>query len=98
VGGFAALLVLLTALILIPTTLPFMLRLVVACALAIAATIGVLDLFRRRSLQAARPEKIAIMDSARITNFSWRATTFELANDTFAEHFAELNETKLMEV
>jgi hypothetical protein len=33
-----------------------------------------------------------------IANFSWRATTFEFVNETFADQFRAMNEARLMEI
>jgi hypothetical protein len=54
-------------------------------------------LFQRAQQKAALPEKQAIRRSGRIVTFSWRATTFEFVNQTFAERFETLNESLLME-
>lgn len=77
--------------------LPFWLSLIIALVVATLAAIGLRDLFRRKSLTEARPQKKAILKSARMVYFSWRATTFEFENETFAQWFEELNEPGLME-
>jgi hypothetical protein len=96
--GGAALLVLILMLILLPAGLPFILRLVVALALALSAAAGVRLVFQRPLAQAARPEKQAILASAEVVHFSWRATTFRFGNEQFAQRFVDLNETLLMEI
>lgn len=77
--------------------IPFWLSLIIALVVATLAAIGLRDLFRRKSLAEARPQKKAILKSARMVYFSWRATTFEFENETFAQWFEELNEPGLME-
>lgn len=77
--------------------LPFWLSLIIALVVPTLAAIGLRDLFRRKSLAEARPQKKAILKSARMVYFSWRATTFEFENETFAQWFEELNEPGLME-
>jgi hypothetical protein len=51
---------------------------------------------RGLALKAARPEKRMILESARLANFSWRATTFEFSNEAFVERFVDLNEQLVM--
>jgi hypothetical protein len=48
-------------------------------------------------LEAAKPEKKAILASAQMVEFSWRAATFEFENEDFSDGFLELNQEKLME-
>jgi hypothetical protein len=55
-------------------------------------------LAQRAQWKAALPEKQAVRGSAKVTNFSWRATTFEFTNETFAERFEAMNESVLMEI
>jgi len=43
-------------------------------------------------------KKKAILEAGRLCDFSWRFTTFEFNDDSFAERFRALNETKLTEV
>lgn len=86
------------SLLLIPGVLPFWLRIIAALTTAILVGFGLSVLFKRKSLEAARPEKKAILDSVQMVNFSWRATTFEFDNETFARGFRELNESGLMEI
>jgi hypothetical protein len=100
----AGLLVLLFGILVLPSLIsivglfPFWLRLIFSLALAVPVVVGVWQLFKRRSLQAAKPIKLAVLNSALMTHYSWRATTFEFKNDSFAERFNELNESNLMEV
>jgi len=98
VGSALFLLALALILLLTPARLGFTLRLLIALSTATVLTTAVYLWFRRARFQAARPEKKAIRNSAGITTFSWRATTFEFNNETFAERFRDLNETLLMEI
>lgn len=99
-GRFAAIVIGLLALILgyvlSPSGMPVVIRLVIAVVLAVIAGRLIFTLFRRKSLAAAYPEKIAILDSARINHFSWRATTFCFENEEFADQFVQLNKLRLM--
>jgi hypothetical protein len=90
--------VVLPGLITIAALLPLWLRLIFSVALAVPVAVGVWQLFKRRSLRKAKPIKLAVLNSARMTHYSWRATTFEFENDVFVERFNELNESNLMEV
>lgn len=83
--------------LLLTSFLPLWLRLIIAIVVATLAAIGIRELFKRKSLAEARPQKKAILKSARMVYFSWRATTFEFENETFAHWFKKLNEPALME-
>lgn len=85
-------------LLLIPNSISAWLRLPLAVILAIVMAMAALGFFLRRSKQAARPEKLNIKNSARICEFSWRATTFEFRDELFAEIVCRLNEPQLMEL
>jgi hypothetical protein len=98
VCGVLFLLALALLLLLTPDRLDFTLRLLIALSTAAGLSTVVYLWFRRARFLAARPEKKAIRNSAGIANFSWRATTFEFNNETFAKRFRDLNETLLMEV
>ena len=98
VCGVLFLLALALILFLTPARLGFMLRLLIALLTASVLTTTVYLWYRRSYFQAARPEKKAIRNSASIANFSWRATTFEFSNETFAERFRDLNEALLMKI
>ena len=89
-----------TAIILIatPAGLSFILRLLIALLIGGGVTFGVFVFFRRAISNAALPEKKAILQSAQIETFSWRATTFSFTNDAFTERFIDLNEPFLMEI
>ena len=84
-------------LLLAPAEIALLLRLLVALALGLVLGQLTLLLFQRAQQKAALPEKQAIRRSGRIVTFSWRATTFEFVNQTFAERFETLNESLLME-
>ena len=96
VAILAGLLVLVAGYILSPGGMPAILRLILALALSLVIGMVVLTIFRRRSLAAAHQEKLAILESARLIEFSWRATTFHFQNDEFAGAFVLLNESRLM--
>lgn len=85
-------------LLLTPAGIALLLRLLVALAAGMMLGQLTLLLFRRAQQKAALPEKQAIRRSARIVTFSWRATTFEFVNPTFAERFETMNESLLMDV
>jgi hypothetical protein len=85
-------------LILLPAGIAGLFRLLVALAAAAAPATAVYAYFKRAAQAAARPAKRAILESARMRRFSWRATTFEFANDSFARQFARLNESLLMDI
>lgn len=99
-GQFVTIVVGLLALILgyvlSPSGFPVVIRLAIASVLAVIAGRVVFAFFRRKSLAAAHPEKLAILDSAQMTHFSWRATTFRFDNEEFARQFTQLNELRLM--
>jgi hypothetical protein len=102
IGRFvSALLTIVTVILafaLLPGGLPFLLRLFIALLVAAFAGLLALAYFRRRSLAAAHPEKLDILASARISHFTWRATTFYFDNDDFSRRFASMNNSRLMEV
>jgi hypothetical protein len=85
-------------LLLTPAEIALLLRLLVALATGMMLGQLTLLLFQRAQQKAALPEKQAIRRSARIVTFSWRATTFEFVNATFAERFEAMNESLLMDV
>ncbi|HSM56710.1 MAG TPA: hypothetical protein VK879_11200 [Candidatus Sulfomarinibacteraceae bacterium] len=82
--------------LLLPGWLSLAWRLLLSLALAATAGLAVLFYFRRASTQHARPEKRAILNAARLCDFSWRTTTLEFDNDLFAERFATLNEARVV--
>ena len=98
VCGILFLLALALTLLLTPAGLGFVLRLLMALLVAAVLTAAVYLWFRRLHFRAARPQKKAIRNSAGIATFSWRATTFDFSNETFAERFRDLNEALLMEI
>jgi hypothetical protein len=97
-SGLVFLFTLAIVLLLTPAELQFMVRLFIALSLSLLTAVAIFLFFRRASLKVALPHKRAIYNSAHIANFSWRATTFEFANETFAERFRSLNEPLLMEI
>ena len=96
-AGVTGIALLVAGVFLLPGVLPIWLRFFVSLVLAALIAAGVWSIFKRKSLDAARPKKKAILNSARMVEFSWRATTFQFENDEFAEWFIELNEANLME-
>jgi hypothetical protein len=96
-SGLVWLVLLAVGLLLLPAGVPFLARFLLALVIALAAAAFTFKYVRQTSLRHARPEKQAILAAARITNFSWRATTFEFANEAFAERFAAINQPQLME-
>ena len=85
-------------LLLTPAEISWLLRLVVALVLGLMLAQLAWQLFRRAQLNAELPAKKSIRQSADITHFSWRATTFEFTNETFAKRFEEMNKSLLMDV
>jgi hypothetical protein len=85
-------------LILLPAGLAGIFRLLVALVAAPVPAAAVYAYFKRAAQAAARPAKRAILESAHMRRFSWRATTFEFANDSFAKQFAHLNKSLLMDI
>jgi len=84
-------------LLLTPAAMAFILRLLIGLLGGLSAAELVFTLVRRAQRQAALPVKKEIRNSACIADFTWRATTFEFTNETFAEHFRAINEPLLME-
>lgn len=100
-GVVSGVLLLLTAVLtflLLPSALAFLLRALTALLVGGSLAWGVWAVFTRARQQAALPTKKAILNSAKMTAFSWRATVFEFSNDIFTERFKRLNEPNLMEV
>ena len=83
--------------LLTPAGLAFWLRLLLGLIVGLGVGTAVLLYFRRRALQHALPAKQAILQSAQIETFSWRAVTFTFTNETFSERFRALNQPLLME-
>jgi hypothetical protein len=77
--------------------LPLVVRLLISLSVGALTGSVVLAYFRRIRAEAALPEKKAILASAHMVEFSWRATTFEFENEAFFDKFVELNRTELME-
>lgn len=98
VAGVVLVLAAVLVLLLSPAEISLLLRLLVALALGVVLGQLTLLLFQRARQNAALPEKQAIRRSAQIVTFSWRATTFDFVNQTFAERFEAMNESLLMDV
>ncbi len=96
-AGGMAILSLAVVLFLTPAGIALSLRLLVGLLLAITLGEFIRQLFQRAQRKAMQPVKKAILQSARLTNFSWRAATFEFTDETFAERFKEINESLLMD-
>lgn len=95
VGG---LLMLFFLFIIFPKGLTIPLRVLFATVSSLAFGAVIYFYFERRRSQGAKPKKKAILSSATMSNFSWRATTFEFSNESFAQDFEELNRPNLMEI
>lgn len=85
-------------LLLLPTSLSAWLKIMSAVIVAVIIAMAILGLFLRKSKKSARPEKLQIKSAARISEFSWRATTFEFRDENYAESVCRLNEQQLMEL
>jgi hypothetical protein len=94
VGG---LLVLIILFIILPKGLTIPWRVLFATFSSLAFGAIIYFYFERRRSQGARPKKKAILSSVAMSNFSWRAATFEFNNESFAKDFEELNRPNLME-
>lgn len=97
-AGGTAVILLILGLLLTPAGLAFWLRLLLGLIVGLGVGTAVLLYFRRRALQHALPTKLAILQSAQIQTFSWRAVTFTFTNETFSERFRALNQPLLMEL
>lgn len=93
-----AILIFLPFTFLLAGTMPLWLNLLVSAVAAALAAIGAWTLFKKRAAARARPEKLVVLNSARMDTFSWRATTFAFENANFAERFMDLNRSLLMQV
>lgn len=98
VAGFALLVTWTAVLIALPPELGFWGRALVSLLVAAGGTAVVLALFRYKIKAAITPEKKALLQSARIETFSWRATTFAFENEQFKQQFATINQPLLMEI
>ncbi|HRQ38932.1 MAG TPA: hypothetical protein PLD25_13575 [Chloroflexota bacterium] len=98
VGGVAFLVTLFAMYIVLPPGLATAVRLLAAVMMGGVVTAVIFAIFRRQIRQVYLPEKKAVLQSARIENFSWRATTFAFENEEFAQRFVTLNESLLMEI
>ncbi|MBK7915537.1 MAG: hypothetical protein IPJ94_04640 [Chloroflexi bacterium] len=97
-AGITAVILLALGLLLTPAGLAVWLRLLVGLVAGLGGGTAVLLASRRLALQKALPAKLAILQSAQIETFSWRAVTFTFTNETFSERFRALNQPLLMEL
>lgn len=98
VGGAAFLVTLFAVFIILPPGLATAVRLLAGVAMGGVVTAVIFAIFRRQIRQVYLPQKKAVLQSARIENFSWRATTFAFENEEFAQRFVAINESLLMEI
>ena len=94
----AALIIAIIVFFILGGILPLIVRLLISLSVGALTGAVVLAYFRRMRAEAALPEKKAILASAQMVEFSWRATTFEFENEAFFEKFVELNQPELMEI
>ena len=78
--------------------LPIVVRLLISATSGAVVGFILLTTFRRLRADAALPEKKAVLASAQMVEFSWRATTFAFENEEFFDKFRALNQEELMEV
>lgn len=98
VGGLALLVTFVAVLIALPPGIALWARGSLALLAAAAVTAVFLTIFRYKTQSAYLPEKRAVLNAARIQNFSWRATTFAFENEEFKRRFVAINEPLLMEI
>ncbi|MCP4360753.1 MAG: hypothetical protein GY796_22320 [Chloroflexi bacterium] len=98
ISGAVFLLLLGIGLLVAPASLPFLLRLLMVGLGTIMATTVTHAFFKRQIRKTYLPPKQAVLNAARIENFTWRATTFAFENETFSQRFREINEPLLMEI
>lgn len=98
IAGAALVVVLLAFYLVLPPSLPGSLRWLIAVGGAFLVTAVIFIFVQHKVQETYLPEKQAVLNAARITEFSWRATTFEFEDDTFSQRFVELNEPLLMEI
>lgn len=98
VSGAAFLVTLFAVFVILPPGLTTAVRLLAGVMVGGVVTAVIFAIFRRQIHQVYLPEKKAVLQSARIKNFSWRATTFAFENEEFAQRFVALNESLLMEI
>jgi ABC-type multidrug transport system fused ATPase/permease subunit len=97
-SSLTAVIVFLAVILVSPGGFSLVFRLAIALTLALIVAFIIFSYFRSKRRAAALPEKRAILDSALMSDFSWRATTFEFTSEGFATRFENLNQSKLMEV
>jgi succinate dehydrogenase/fumarate reductase cytochrome b subunit len=102
IGKFVAIGMLLfgtaVTLLLTPAQLSFMTRLMGSLFIGLLSGTAVYALFHHLSNRATLPQKKAILNTAHITSFSWRTTTFAFTNETFTERFKSINKSLLMHI
>lgn len=91
-----AFVILVTGFFLLPAEFPGWFRFSSAAILSLLIASGLRGIYLQRSAEMAHREKKAILRSAKITDFSWRITTFFFSRDDFSEHFTDLNQEKIM--
>lgn len=96
-GAVSFVLGLILLLLFLPGWLAFVPRLLLAALIAGAVGLAATLYFRRRSAEKARPEKLEVLNAARLADFSWRATTFEFESEQYAGEFIALNQDKLLD-
>lgn len=78
--------------VLLPADLLLGLRLLLVLVPAGIIANAIRQNIQHNSLKRARPEKQEILNAAKIVTFSWRTTTFDFANETFAAKVMALNQ------
>jgi len=97
VAAISAVFVALIALLLLPASIAFWLRLLFSLIGAVIVVVIVRRLFQGIIYRAALPEKSAVRESAKLESFSWRTATFVFTNESFVDRFIDLNEPLLIE-
>ena len=82
----------LLGLLLLPAVWPLGLRLLLGVVPAGIIANAIRQNIQHDSLKRARPEKQEILNAAKIVTFSWRTTTFDFTNETFAAKVMALNQ------
>jgi hypothetical protein len=98
VSGAALLITFAAGLIALPPGMVWWARGSIALLAAVVITAVILIIFRQKIQEVYLPEKQAVLNAARIENFSWRATTFAFENEEFERRFVTINEPLLMEI
>lgn len=77
--------------------LDWWLKLALGVAIGAAAALLVLRSFGKGAAAKMLPEKQAILSSVRLTDFTWRDMTLEVARDDYAERLRRLNADLVIE-